>query len=93
MRNYYYEVGKVYIWQNVVRADYLYLNGQETVVIGTPKTYKETPEGAPVVAQMTDTPSNLPGKYLAAQAGRLRRKDPPPGEQTITDLFKEKETA
>lgn len=84
-----YEIGKVYIWQNQV-AEFAYLNGKETTVIGGPAECVDTFTGKASIGWKTDTPytrSDSDGFFYAA-AGELRPKDPPKGEQSILDLFK-----
>jgi hypothetical protein len=78
-----YEVGRVYIWQNQ-RAHYKHLNGLETTVTGdiVPSGF-DGRSGQP-----TDTISRSSGSPMMAEAGDLRAKSPPPGEQSVLDQFK-----
>lgn len=80
-----YEIGKVYIWQNQV-GDGAYMNGTETTVTGAPITGHDPFSGAYFPAQPTDTLCSA-GRVVHALAGRLRPKNPPPGEQLVRDLF------
>lgn len=83
-----YEIGRVYIWQNMPRS-WAVLNGQETTVMKKPEA-TFTSSGGLVTAQMTDTPVPFPGysaKYMAAKPGQLRPKEYPPGERKVRELF------
>lgn len=89
-----YEIGRVYIWQNC-EGRWAYLNGQETTVTSLPKTLIDAFTLLPVICCETDTPTPpwVPCLFptLAAKAGKLRPKNPPPGEQSVLDLFKQPE--
>ncbi len=79
MRNM-YEVGKVYVWHNLVKRPCM--NGKETTVIGDVIL---TQYG---LVQMTDTPLDLVGGWNSyALPGKLRPKHPPSGEKGISDMF------
>lgn len=84
-----YEIGKVYVWQNLV--EYAYLNGTDTTVTSGPILALDVDSGQFLRGQRTDT--TVDGITFAAQAGDLRPKNPPPGEQLIRDLFIEPVTA
>jgi len=87
MKNF-YEVGRVYVWQNCT-GRWSYLNGKETTVIGSARQYISD-ENKVHVGQETDTPSvNFPLQFIMALPGDLRPKRPPPGEQSVLDMFKQ----
>lgn len=85
-----YEVGKVYIWCNIPSGKWSFLNGQETTVMADAEWRWCSDTKDTSWAQLTDTAVRLDGQryLLAARAGRLRRKDPPPGELLVANLFK-----
>lgn len=84
-----YEVGKVYIWQNCT-GDGAVLNGQETTVTGNVFMAQHAETGKWAPAQPTSTPNPYyPGTFTNAAAGVLRPKNPPTGEQSIADMFKQ----
>lgn len=82
-----YEVGKLYVWQNQV-GEAAYLNGIETVVTGDiADVYFQgvfIGRGQPTSSQIHGDTYN----YWHAERGDLRPKDPPSGQRMITDLFK-----
>lgn len=78
-----YEIGKIYIWQNLVGI-YAALNGAETAVTAGMITCRDQ-FGNFVQAQPTDT--LIFGKPAGAMPGMLRPKNPPSGEQLVRDLF------
>lgn len=86
-----YQVDRVYIWQNQV-GELAYLNGTETTVIDAEMRFL-TPEGRSERGWPTDTTKVVDGVVWVyfAQAGDLRPKDLPPGEQSILNLFKQPE--
>jgi len=87
-----YEVGKVYIWQNM-RKTLASLNGTECTVIGAPKQYKD-PDGTLFIGQATDAVHPLVERLgVAATYGTLRPKNPPAGERFIMGLFHSTPTA
>lgn len=83
-----YEVGRVYVWQNQ-RAHYEHLNGLETTVTGD--IVQSGFDGRS--GQQTDTISQFTGSPIMAEAGDLRAKSPPQGEQSVLDQFKAPEPA
>lgn len=85
-----YEVGRTYVWQNQ-RAPYEWLNGLETTV--TSAMVIETLHGVPHYGQTTDTIGQRTGKPILAEAGDLRPASSPTGEQSVLDLFKQREPA
>jgi hypothetical protein len=86
MRNY-YEVGRVYVWQGLKTPIFGHLNGTETTVTGDIMLAPYVFQGGQGYGQPTDT--ILPnGMQAVARPGQLRPKDPPPGEQSVLDLFK-----
>jgi len=86
MKNF-YEVGKVYIWQNLVGDD-AFLNGRETTVTGPLEYCIRKQTGEALIGQPTDTPHPCsPGKVCYAVQGWLRPKNPPSGERGISELF------
>lgn len=95
MKNF-YEVGKVYIWQNQV-GDLAHFNGTECTVIGEAEQYIEQ-SGALKIGHLTDSMDDYARQHdcaIYAELGDLRPKNPPKGEQSVRDLFKlpELETA
>lgn len=77
----------VYIWINQV-GKYAHLNGTETMVVSDAKVAK-CEDGVIRTVWDTTTPSGRPGGYMWAYAGDLiPRKDTPPGELKILELFK-----
>lgn len=78
-----YEIGKVYIWQNLDGPD-IYLNGTETLVMGPMRRCRDQFDNF-VMAQLTSTP-HVSGRKMGAQRGMLRPKHIPPGEQLISDI-------
>lgn len=86
-----YKTGVVYIWQNQV-GEYSFLNGMETTVLTGP--HKAIGAG---MQTWWETDSLLPGKpnlkqwYIVAFPGDLREKEPPSGERSILELFKQPE--
>jgi hypothetical protein len=93
MKNF-YEVGRVYIWQNQV-GPFAYLNGKETTVIGDAVKLSNPVLKSGGLHQETDTPPPVFIKdatsNCCAGPGDLRPKDPPPGEQSVIDMFKQPE--
>ncbi|WOH61932.1 hypothetical protein [Bradyrhizobium sp. BWC-3-1] len=91
MKNF-YEVGKVYVWQNQ-SGPFAYLNGKETTVIGHAFKLQNPILSSGGPHQETDTPppSWLPHATTncCAGPGDLRPKNPPPGEQSVLDMFKQ----
>ena len=85
-----YEVGKVYIWQNVTERGYEYLNGSETTVIGPAKNMCSLISGETSYAQETDSYCKRYKVNCSAKAGKLRPKNPPSGEQLVRDMFQPK---
>lgn len=82
-----YEVGKIYIWQNLA-GYYAVLNGTECTVIGPVTRYRNLQLGGLMYAQPTDTQSpTRAGATMVACRGDLRPKDIPSGEQSVRDLF------
>lgn len=80
-----YVIGKVYIWQNL-KGEMAYLNGSETIVMEAPKLYglQRVPR------QRTDTRHpTYPKLFALADKGDLRLKEPPTGELSILELFKQ----
>lgn len=86
MKNW-YEVGKVYIWQNQVKT-MAFLNGTECVILGNMDSHWCEIAGGPRWGQETDSMDPSDECYYFAEQGDLRPKNPPPGEQSITNLFK-----
>lgn len=84
MRNI-YEIGRVYIWQNL-KID-THLNGKETTVIGNIKKYQDISTGVLYYAQDTDTPPEDGEEFAPAEEGQLRPKFPPSGEKSISEMF------
>lgn len=84
MRNM-YEVGKIYVWQNLKRATHL--NGKETTVIGDIQLCRDLLTGDLFYAQDTDTPPEEGEDFAAAAEGQLRLKNPPSGEKSISEMF------
>lgn len=86
-----YEIGVVYVWQNQV-GEYSHLNGRETMVTG-PATDAYDAQWRRFRAWPTDTPpvnQRPPGRIdwiQFAEAGDLRRKQPPTGEESILRMF------
>ena len=78
MKNF-YEVGKVYVWQNLT-GPWAQDNGKETTVIGNFIKFGESG------GQETDTPHPLGGHFFALK-GSLRPKNPPSGEQKIAEII------
>lgn len=82
-----YETGVVYVWQNQVN-EYAHLNGRECVVTGPVDFHMDWngkfPPGWP-----TDTPDFIwpYDAIIYAQAGDLRRKQPPAGEESVLRMF------
>jgi hypothetical protein len=85
MKNF-YEVGRVYVWQNLQGA-FAYLNGKETTVTGDAKMHSDR-FGNHEVGQTTDTSTGDGGFFIAGK-GMLRPRRPPPGEQSVLDMFKQ----
>jgi len=85
MKNF-YEVGKVYVWQNLVGIDEC-LNGTETVVTGDAEKAHYIGVG-PIWVHPTET-LLCTGRIAYAAQGALRPKNPPSGEQSIADMFNE----
>jgi hypothetical protein len=88
-----YEVGRVYIWQNQV-GDLAHYNGTECTITGPERTFNELYTGLPEKGWPTDTPPPAycaPGTTFYALPGDLRPKNPPPGEQSVLDMFKQTE--
>lgn len=85
----FYEVGRIYIWQNAVGI-WEHLNGKETTVTGHLEMHDNCfNRQGKYMGQRTDTPSfQVAGNFIIAEPGDLRPKDLPPGEKSITDLFK-----
>jgi len=81
----------VYIWQGLA-GKWSYLNGQETTVTGDAVTAMGS-IGAVVTAHPTDTrnPAVNQTPFMYAVQGMLRPKTPPPGEQSVLDMFKQNE--
>lgn len=78
-----YEIGKVYIWQNLV-GPMQHLNGTECTVLGPPMLFPGLTPG-----QLTDTLArDDPTLSIYAERGDLRPKNPPLGERSIMDRFK-----
>lgn len=89
MKNF-YEVGRVYVWQNLTLDSMRHLNGTETTVTGDVVMVWSMMHGRLMPGQPTDTA--LPdGRTVAAAPGHLRPKNPPPGEQSVLDMFKQPE--
>lgn len=85
-----YEVGKVYIWQNML-GELSSLNGTECTVTGGAGVFKTIKSCTSEMAQPTDTKSpRSPNHYMAALKGNLRPKNPPAGERLVRDLFEPK---
>ena len=84
MKNF-YEVGRVYVWQNLVL--HAHLNGTETTVTEDVKLHA-VGVGIRKPAQLTDTLGPDGVRFFAAGPGSLRPKNPPPGEQSVLDMFK-----
>lgn len=87
-----YEVGKVYIWQNMP-GKHSYLNGTETTVVEPLKEVLASIAGTRaqwVWQQRTDTKCIDSHRYMGAMAGDLRPKNPPTGERLVRDLFEPK---
>lgn len=83
-----YELNTVYIWQNL--RQYSQFNGEETMVLEVEPTVTRIGEKT-YYGWKTDTDFDLPGGHpmtMYAEPGQLRRKHPPTGEQSITELFK-----
>lgn len=80
-----YVIGKVYIWQNQT-GETAFLNGSETIVMEAPKLYGFWP--APLQRTDTQHPSD-PKIFALAAEGDLRLKEPPTGELSILELFKQ----
>ena len=68
-----YEVGKVYIWQNIT-GYYHFINGWETTVTGPVQVYAD-PEKNTHIGWPTDT--SYDGYIMMACAGLLRPKNEP----------------
>ncbi|WP_426078680.1 hypothetical protein [Janthinobacterium sp. PSPC3-1] len=85
-----YEVGRVYVWQNQ-RAPYERLNGMETTV--TSGIVVKTLHGEQHCGQKTDTIGQRTGKPILAEMGDLRPLNPPPGEQSVLELFNQPKLA
>lgn len=92
MKNF-YEVGRVYVWQNLPPG-WAHMVGQETTIIGDAVACV-TQTGRRTVAQLTDTPKPFKNNHgpqtLGAERGQLRPKTSPPGEQSVLDMFKQAE--
>lgn len=81
-----YEIGRVYIWQNL--REHKYLNGTGTTVIGSMEPFEYERGGKQFYYCETDTVLD-DGRCLWATYGELRLKNPPStGEKSIFDLFK-----
>lgn len=82
-----YEVGGLYVWHNQV-GEAAYLNGTETVVTGDicDVCYRGELIGR---GQPTSTIADDEGNHWYAEPGDLRRKEPPPGQQSIINMFKQ----
>ncbi|WP_290872081.1 hypothetical protein [Aquabacterium sp.] len=80
-----YEIGRVYIWQNQT-GEMAFLNGTECTVVGHMEYFKILNRDDWEWGQETDSFDHE--SDFMAQAGDLRPKDPPPGEKSISDLFK-----
>lgn len=82
MKNF-YEVGRVYVWQNMP-GSMAFLNGTECTVTGPVECYQAANFywywGHP-----TDTIAS--GAAIMARPGFLRPKDPPAGERSVLALF------
>lgn len=87
MKNF-YEVGKVYIWQNRT-GGFAFLNGQETTIIA--EAIEGTDQnGRKALRHETDTPNTIfptNHKHFFACKGSLRPKNPPSGEKTIHEII------
>lgn len=84
----FYEVGRVYIWQNAVGI-WAHLNGTETTVTGHAIIHDCLDSKQQFIGQVTDTPSwRVRDGFIIAEPGDLRPKHLPPGEQGVRDLFK-----
>lgn len=81
MRNM-YEIGRVYIWQNLVNDPQH--NGSECTVIGDIEEYTDI-YGNRKIGQETDTIWD--GVVIMAHKGYLRPKFPPSGEKSISEMF------
>lgn len=81
-----YKLGQTYIWQNQV-GKMAYLNGTECTVLEPPKVHWCGIKRRDVSGQLVDTPADV--GYFFAEPGDLRPKDPPKGERTVFDLFKQ----
>jgi hypothetical protein len=89
MKNF-YEVGRVYVWQNQV-GDLECYNGMECTVTGPEVEFVAHPDNKVMAGWPTDTPL-MPwhrgvSTCLYAVPGDLRPKNPPPGEQSVLDMF------
>ena len=84
-----YEVNKVYIWYNQV-GEFAYLNGVECTVTGPFERFTSAMTNTPEWGWPTDTAGYPPwdNRVTYAEAGDLREKNPPTGEQSIKNLFK-----
>jgi hypothetical protein len=88
-----YKVGEVYIWQNQV-GELTYLNETETIIIQGPHPFYREDKNEIVDGWDTDSPlpnSAPPDFVMVAFEGDLRPKDPPRGERSILELFKQPE--
>lgn len=83
-----YEIGKVYIWQNLAKG--AHLNGTECTVVGPVKKLLCPVNNEIWMGQETDTVDPRDGKIVYAEAGKLRPKNPPTGEQKIRSMFEPK---
>lgn len=82
MRNF-YQVGHVYIWQNLV--DDCQYNGKECIVIDNVQEFVSAHDGKTYIAQKTD--EVIDGNIIMARKGFLRPKFPPSGEKSISEMF------
>jgi hypothetical protein len=86
-----YKVGEVYVWQNQSGIN-AYLNGTECAVTQGPDPFFCETEKKIVDGWDTDSPlppgvsSDL---VMVAFEGDLRPKEPPSGEKSILNLFKQ----
>lgn len=87
-----YQIGKVYIWQNMVAINES-LNGTECTVIGPPVEATDWLTNLKVLVQETDTLtySRVGACHMNVHAhlgkNQLRPKHSPAGEQSVLDLF------
>jgi hypothetical protein len=83
-----YEIGCVYVWQNLV-GRFSHYNGKETIVLEGPTRQLKVDGTGYGYGCKTDT-EFAPGRFAHAAAGKLRPKNPPSGEQKIRSMFEPK---